>query len=63
MVSKLKKNTTVISEKCKNMKFENDNEEYGCVYYTQVDRYNNVNELVDFYDNRHEIISESLFII
>ena len=45
------------------MKFENDNEEYGCVYYTQVDRYNNVNELVDFYDNRHGIISESLFII
>ena len=32
------------------MKLENDNGKYVCVYCGQVDRYDTVNEFVDFYD-------------
>ena len=40
---------TVISEKCcKNVKLENNNQEYVWVYCGQVDKYDTVNEFVDF---------------
>ena len=42
------------------MKFESDNGKYVCVYCGQVDRYDTVNEFVDFYDDRHRIIRKSL---
>ena len=46
---------------CENMKLENDNGEFVCVYFGQVDRYDTVNKFVDFYDNRHNIIQKSVY--
>ena len=43
------------------MKLENDNGEFVCVYFGQVDRYDTVNKFVDFYDNRHNIIQKSVY--
>ena len=44
------------------MKLENDNGKYVWVYCGQVDRYDTVNEFVDFYDDRHRIIRKSFII-
>lgn len=52
----------MISEKCcKNIKLKNDNGKYVRTHCGQVDRYETVNEFVNFYDNRHKIIRKSVY--
>lgn len=62
VVNKLRNMLWYWSEKCcKNTKLENDNGEYVRKHCGQFVSYDTVDEIVDFYDNRHKIIRKSAY--
>ena len=46
---------------CKNMELENNNGVYICVNCGQADRYDMVNEYIDFYENNYRIRRKSVY--
>lgn len=62
VVNKLRNMLWYWSEKCcNNTKLENDNGEYVRKHCGQFVSYDTVDEIVDFYDNRHKIIRKSAY--
>ena len=56
--------TTIKNTECwENIEIENNYGENVCINCGQVDRYEIVNEFIDFHENRHKIYSENQFTI